>query len=624
MNREGGHFYFNQPGHFYFSATGIFRLDLPCLGCPGTLMPWSDVTQPCSTTSRRSLPPERAECPPPPVPFRCGSPPLVRNSRPHSGEFHGSVAEPSSARLSSAAVDWSIQVTASTLPDADIFEAPLQLGIARELSSFAGLYFDPDDPDRLVIALTDAGDFERARRIVRDHLHADGRGDADIAAEGAVLEEVEYSFIDLARYRTVLFHLVTHSRDHDVRTLGVDEFRNRVTVGLTDFDTEAAIRELLPALEIPTEAVLVVPAPEFSSAASSSDSSPARSYRSSWASHLELTDHHPDSLIEGGWAFQAVGNSRCTIGFPAMLQSDSTEVFLTASHCTAVPQGFDGGEAYQPAVIAFPSSLIGEELLDPAPFSCGLYDCVHADVAVFAASAPLNFGHVARTTDAYDCNSCSAPLTLNHTPPTLPINGQAGGVIQHETLHKVGTATGWTYGKVKSTCENVFKSEIGLWVLCSDIVSFGTRRGDSGGPVFRWIGQTGQMELRGIVIMQYESWWHGDGGVISNLNQITTHLGEQFYVWEDPLRVEVVGPAEVPSEAHCVWTAETRGGTSPYSHQWLIDGVPVDTGLPFSLSDTGTADFELGVIVTDDVSDTAYDILYVTVGPGDPCPPPQS
>lgn len=56
-----------------------------------------------------------------------------------------------------------------------------------------------------------------------------------------------------------------------------------------------------------------------------------------------------------------------------------------------------------------------------------------------------------------------------------------------QQVQKVGRETGWTYGTLTNTCQDVFLSDKTA-VMCSYKVSGGSQNGDSGAPVFGIIG----------------------------------------------------------------------------------------------------------------------------------------
>jgi hypothetical protein len=70
-------------------------------------------------------------------------------------------------------------------------------------------------------------------------------------------------------------------------------------------------------------------------------------------------------------------------------------------------------------------------------------------------------------------------------------------------LDKVGRTTGWTFGAVNDTCQNINVTDADVTLFCQHRVRriSGTHRmtnnGDSGSPVFQWQGST--VVLSGIL-----------------------------------------------------------------------------------------------------------------------------
>ena len=110
-----------------------------------------------------------------------------------------------------------------------------------------------------------------------------------------VARRVQYSFLELGRYRTVL-------RDHifgidGVISLDLHESSNRVKIGTAGPGAQEEVRTLLTALGIPHEAVMfwTLPYPRKS---------------------VTLDDRHPQGNVEGGWRIVNGRGGNCTLGLP--------------------------------------------------------------------------------------------------------------------------------------------------------------------------------------------------------------------------------------------------------------------------------------------------------------------
>jgi hypothetical protein len=99
-----------------------------------------------------------------------------------------------------------VRWTALNLPQDSIFEDPPQLDLARKLPSFAGVYYDETRAGQLVISLTREEDLPAAEALVRQHFSSYGRKGRSMPASDIAHRIVRYSFLELARYRTVMGH----------------------------------------------------------------------------------------------------------------------------------------------------------------------------------------------------------------------------------------------------------------------------------------------------------------------------------------------------------------------------------------------------------------------------------
>lgn len=118
-------------------------------------------------------------------------------------------------------------------------------------------------------------------------------------------------------------------------------------------------------------------------------------------------------------------------------------------------------------------------------------------------------------------------LTINAGDPRLRIAGETSTWIDGSGLDKIGRTTGWTYGRVNGTCRNINIINTNITLLCQYSVNripghthAMSDNGDSGSPVFRWLGST--------VILSGMLWGGPDDGssfVFSPMNQIEQELG---------------------------------------------------------------------------------------------------
>jgi hypothetical protein len=483
------------------------------------------------------------------------------------------------------------QWTVATLPDDSLDDHPAMLAIAREVPSFGGMYFN--DQGELVVAMTDLSRQADAETRVRPILgnHQTKLGSVDHVTVRFVSRPVEYSFLELARYKTVLGRQVFGIPG--VVTLDLKESLNRVRIGTAEAGAELEVRNLLTKLGIPEHAVTFLRV------------SPPRNTADS------LQGPQPQGVIQGGWQIRSNSITACTLGFPAKRASNHASVFVTNSHCTALPWQPDTGSFRQPCFTT--CLLIGSEVLDLEPHDCGITPCRHSDAALISAVVPIDLGRIARTTESSSCEECSPSIIINASNPTIQITGKYWWVFENETLHKVGRTTGWTYGDVEDTCTDVFTG--GVKKRCSDRVDFQSRPGDSGSPVFFYNSSFGTAQLRGIQF-GYDTFW--SDSYMSNLHQIEKDLGSLVVYDPGPPQVTVNGPSELPPGLYCTWNAVVSAGIAPFTFQW--SGILSGSTGAYQGGAPQTSGW-LKVSVTDWDSRQAVDSMYVILQPGAPVPP---
>lgn len=373
-------------------------------------------------------------------------------------------ASPEPAQIAASAA----QVDREQMPIDSLHGDTPFLNISRELPSFGGFYY-AEDNEQVVVGLTNTEDLRFAEVLIRPYL-----GSAQ-PANGFVAEEVQYSYLDLARIRTQLLDRVFDVPG--VVSLGVAEAENRVSIGVDperSLQARESVRGMMDNLQIQEDFIRFREQPV-----------PTEDHL---ASHT-IRSQHPQGWIQGGWQI-GTGDVWCTLGFSA--RAAGNDVFVTNSHCTDVPATPDGTDFGQPTV----SSYVGSETSDPSAFSCShIFPCRHSDAALIDAAAPIDFGKIVRTTERLCGENSHASLLVDHSSPTLTITTRNGHVFENQTLDKIGRTTGWTCGAVESTCDDV---ETSGWVkLCSDRVDYSAEDGDSGSPVFR-LTPGGNVDLRGI------------------------------------------------------------------------------------------------------------------------------
>src|SRR6185295_2774316 len=126
--------------------------------------------------------------------------------------------------------------TVATVPIDSITDNQPSIALARRVPTFAGMYFDDDG--QLVLAMTDARRRFEAENLARSELgvHRNARGVVNRSTVRFGARVVKYSFMDLARYRTVLRDYVFGVQN--VVSLDVKESENQVKIGISDASAE--------------------------------------------------------------------------------------------------------------------------------------------------------------------------------------------------------------------------------------------------------------------------------------------------------------------------------------------------------------------------------------------------
>lgn len=429
------------------------------------------------------------------------------------------------------------------------------VALASEIPGFGGYWYEYDSdrspgaagadrrPDgrRLVIALTEgsAGSFPAARQAVLGMLSPSLTSGSREPAPEVVERVVEYSFIELARHRLRLRALFAVP---EVVSLGVDEEVNRVVIGLDDPSAKATVLALVTELAVPTEVISFSQRSRVKMLGVSSAESPPDPLSSSTT--LTLRGRVPGGRLQGGFQVEADGGGICTLGFTARL-ANGVAVFVSNSHCSMTPWRTDFGNWGQPVA----SDVVGYEIEDPRTRKCWKtkwkfipwrYDCRDSDASMVAVNSDvsISLGRIGKTIKPLrDCTLSPIPVPLgpehcirNLDPitPTLRVTSTKSSSNDGDILDKMGSATGWTWGYVLRTCEDV-RGDSGVVIECADEVDFPVADGDSGAPVFKFRPGLNTVELRGIVFGMREERAGTNGvhrkGYFQDLEQIERDLG---------------------------------------------------------------------------------------------------
>ena len=251
-----------------------------------------------------------------------------------------------------------------------------------------------------------------------------------------------------------------------VTTLDIDDFSNRLRIGVEEAGVEGRVEAELARLGIPREAVDIEVEPPV---------------------ELAVTLQEYFRPVRGGFQirWQAGGAESCTLGFNAK-DSGNRSDFVTASHCSRTRSHLDNDLYFQPVVDPLYNNLIGSELSDPAfwtgaPCPAGR-QCRWSDslLAMRSPVVSLDQGGIARTTGANN-----GSVLVDAANPRFRITAENARPAAGEILNKVGRTTGWTQGLVDAVCADVPVGLTNITLLCQDRVAANAEPGDSGSPVFR-------------------------------------------------------------------------------------------------------------------------------------------
>ena len=382
--------------------------------------------------------------------------------------------------------------------------------VASQVPEFGGLYVSDDGMLQVVFTDTSPNVVEAARQAVIEVF-----GPERIRRGGFHPVLGKYGFLQLHDMRARIRNVLALP---GVVLLDTDERANRLKIGLSDITAQAEVERRLAALNIPLDAVLF------------EERAPMRMFNS------------PDPQdrirpVVGGLQISVNGHADCTIGF---VRRSGVDGFVTASHCSATMGTVDGSAYHQPdpAAPMTPSNFIGTETFDP-PFlpggSCPAGRRCRFSDSTFVAMAQGITGHQGQIVNPSDPNF---PGNFSIQADTLSLSG--------DSVMKVGRTTGYTGGKVDSTCVDLIEfdskgNDTGITLLCQNVGLVFAAPGDSGGPVFQYPGGSDPYNvlLAGVL-------WGADGKHLGYsplaMVQAELQLGSSFTDVDHPPVAAITSP----------------------------------------------------------------------------------
>jgi hypothetical protein len=206
------------------------------------------------------------------------------------------------------------------------------------------------------------------------------------------------------------------------------------------------------------------------------------------------------------------------------------------------------------------------------------------------------------------------------------MTGQTETSTSGDWLYKVGITTGWTYGDVQGTCEEIEYNEETFpdspHILCADLVDLQSEPGDSGSPVFTYSGTltSGTGTMRGILIGEHDTDLGDHDSWIVSISTIENDLQVSLLAYNPPSPIaQISGPTSVRTGMECTWSASGSTGYGTKSYEWKWNGSFVGDEVEYTriVSSSGT----LSLKVTDDIDRTDSTSIEVTASANGPTPP---
>lgn len=328
-----------------------------------------------------------------------------------------------------------------------------------EVPGFAGFYLKEDGTP--VVRLTDGRHRAAAQRYLAGHLAAARRGRRAGAPTQTQFVPATYDFAQLHEWAEAIVPLM--QRNPDVFLVDVDEVHNRVLVGVADAAATAAVRREAARLGVPGEAL---------------------GLQTQARPRVRATVRDRFTTTVGGIQI-AFGNYLCTLGFNARRVSNNANVYVTNSHCTGTQNANDGIAIYQNTIAA--GNQIGNEVADRGLYACvsGVASCRRADAAYISNNGTRTIGQggIART-----AWNTGGPGGLTVTGEYDIVARYTGSLPVGTYLDKTGRTSGSTYGVVTNSCVTIGT------LRCQDVSKVWSEGGDSGSPVFYYLGGSGAAE----------------------------------------------------------------------------------------------------------------------------------
>lgn len=388
-----------------------------------------------------------------------------------------------------------------------------------------GIFYEPEE-NALVAYMVPGGSFSRAAAAL-ENLSSTKiiAPSGEAVSPRLVVRPGAFAFSELVAWSDALVSEIVDLEGF--LSIDADERLNRVRVGVADSSTGEKVRSTALEIGIPLDAIHIEQGVRLSKLVAPPRSGNLRSRIRPAGSGVEIRNEL---------------GQRCSYGWTVTNQSQVG--MITAAHCSryASGNGSTGEGIYQNQVTG--GDLIGYVSVNPTwnvsgcSYQQATYSsCTESDVMwIPAQSASSVEERVANTGDYQYNNNTRGSVGISSWYVVNSNTGENAGQIVATSGRKVGRTTGYTGGPIAGTCET-HPVDGSLYLCVNRLTGASVGSGDSGGPVFGYIGQAIAfgITVAGGPLNQYDS---SDGVyycagtsctlLYTPVDQIEQHLGMTF------------------------------------------------------------------------------------------------
>lgn len=452
--------------------------------------------------------------------------------------------------------------------------------VARAFPGFGGMYYDTDGV--LTVMLTDPTRLAAARPHVERFIRAETRRrvgslpDAPLDIGPVRARRATYDFrLLLAWRRTHVVRAV--SRTSDVTMTAIDHRRNKIVVGVTSADRMAAVERLMAELPIPASAIELIQFGEIVET----------------ASIVNTTLRSVIRPAPGGVQISRQSGSQtkqCTLGFNVVrwlswTTRDTTEYFLTASHCSAARGIVDNSYFGQPGI----NDHGGTEIVDPPYVTYPTAGCPPSRICYLADASLYKYPVASHSDPGYLARTAVNDIYVSGR---ISVDG-IGEPTQGYTVNMIGRSSGRTVGTVQFPCADVSYPSPSLdTVLCVAIATYSNQTGDSGGPVVELHGDGTTGYALGLNFARVNTSAYGMMSLFSPMSNILNLMYNVSGFYLDPTTSSSAPPSPPPPSPpsyYAIISGTSTAGPNMTCHwysgsniadasvEWIVNGNVVGT-----------------------------------------------